>query len=71
MPDSNPSAVTAGVWIEIGAARLTPEELASLAPGAVVALDARVGDPVRVFVDGALAARGRLVLDGGRPAVMI
>ena len=64
-------SVSTGLWIEIGRARLTPEELASLAAGSVVVLDAHLGDPVRIYVDGTLVARGKLVLDGGRPAVMI
>ena len=61
----------AGIWIEVGRARLTPEELASLDAGAVVALDGEPGAPVRIVVDGVVAAQGRLVLDGGRPAVVI
>ncbi len=65
------NSAVAGTWVEIGRARLTPEELASLGEGAVVALEGSPGDLVRVFVDGGLAAQGRLVLDGGRLAVMI
>ncbi len=65
------ASLATGTWIEIGRARLTPEELASLGEGAVVALDAAPGGRVRIFVDGRLAAQGRLVVDHGRPAVLI
>lgn len=64
--------VGVGVWVEIGRARLTEAEAAALAAGAVVVLDARIGDPVAVYADGRVVARGRLVADGaGRPAIEI
>ena len=66
------SAAATAVWIEIGRARLSPQELASLEAGRVVALGAAAGARVRIWIGGRPAAEGRLVLDGdGAPAVRV
>lgn len=48
--------------IELGRAHLEPAEAAQLAPGSVVALEKMSGDPVDIYVDGQLVARGQLLV---------
>jgi flagellar motor switch protein FliN/FliY len=53
------------VQIELGRCQVSAEELDGLGAGSVVALDKGVGEPVEVFCDGRLVARGEVVeLDG-------
>lgn len=63
-----PSAVLripVSVQVVIGTARLTLSQVAELSPGAVVALEEKLGTPARVLVNGREVARGELfVLDG-------
>lgn len=63
-----PSAVLripVAVQVVIGTARLTLSQVAELGPGAVVALEEKLGTPARVLVNGREVARGELfVLDG-------
>jgi flagellar motor switch protein FliN/FliY len=56
---------------EIGAARLTADEVLGLRDGAVVVLDRAVDDPVELFVNGTAYGTGRLLLDGDEWAVVI
>jgi len=46
----------------LGQARMSIARLMKLGPGAVVALDHKVGEPVDVVVNGKLVARGEVVL---------
>lgn len=50
------------VRIELGRARMTVEDVLRLASGAVVELDKLAGDPVDVFVNGQLVARGEVLV---------
>ena len=51
--------------IELGRVRLPWEEASRLGPGSVVTLDQLVDEPVDIFVEERLVARGEvLVLDG-------
>jgi type III secretion system YscQ/HrcQ family protein len=53
------------VRIEVGSATLAAREWATLAPGDVIQLDSRVGDPVHLRVGTRVVARGELVdVDG-------
>jgi len=53
------------VRIEVGSATLAAREWATLAPGDVIALDRRVGDPVSLRIGARVVARGELVdVDG-------
>jgi flagellar motor switch protein FliN/FliY len=44
--------------IELGRARLAPNQAAALAPGAIVTLESLVDQPVDIRIDGRLVARG-------------
>lgn len=49
----------------LGGARVPVGELISMRSGSVLELDRRVGEPVDVYVNGRLIARGELVLIDG------
>jgi flagellar motor switch protein FliN/FliY len=51
--------------LELGRALLPVRDLLQLGPGAVVELDRRIGDPVDLFVNDRLVARGEIVVAGG------
>jgi flagellar motor switch protein FliN len=59
------------VLVELGKARLTMSELRALRPGAVIALDRFVGDPVPVQCGGVVKAHGRAMVSRGAVAVEI
>lgn len=60
------------VWAEIGRTRVPLGRALELPPGAVVELDRAVDDPVEVFVNGLLFARGALVItDDGEWAIRL
>jgi flagellar motor switch protein FliN/FliY len=48
--------------IEVGRSRLSIREVLALHEGAVVLLDRQAGEPLEVFVNGALIARGEVVV---------
>lgn len=57
--------------LELGRARLPVRDLLRLGPGAVVELDRLVGDPVDLFVNDRLVARGEIVVAGGSFALRV
>jgi len=57
--------------LELGRAMLPVRDLLALGPGAVVELDRRVGDPVDLFVNDRLVARGEIVVAGGSFALRV
>jgi type III secretion system YscQ/HrcQ family protein len=59
------------VRVELGAVEMTAREWANLAPGDVVSLRRRIGDPAALRIGGALVARGELVLVDGEVGVRI
>src|SRR5262245_2138146 len=63
--------VALNVRIELGRARMTVEEVLRLANGSVVELDRLVGEPVDVYVNDRLAARGDLIVVDERLAVRV
>ena len=48
--------------VELGRTELQVKELVGLAPGNVVELDRQVNDPVDLYVNGRLIARGEVVV---------
>lgn len=50
------------LWIELGRTEMRLEEVLELKSGSVVALDKLAGDPVDVFVNGRLVARGEVLV---------
>jgi flagellar motor switch protein FliN len=58
--------VTVPVTVTIGSVRKTISEILSLAPGQVIELDRAAGDPVDLFVNDRLVARGEVVVVGDR-----
>jgi flagellar motor switch protein FliN/FliY len=58
--------VTVPVTVSIGSVRKTISEILSLAPGQVIELDRAAGDPVDLFVNDRLVARGEVVVVGDR-----
>jgi flagellar motor switch protein FliN/FliY len=59
------------VKIELGRAKLRLEDVLRLAPGAIVELDRLAGDPVDVFVNDRLVARGDVVVVDEKFAVRL
>ena len=59
------------VRLELGRRSYAPGEFPPLGRGAVVRLQERVEDPVNVYADGCLLARGQLTLRDGRVGVRI
>lgn len=54
--------ITLDVVAELGRTRLPIREVLDLAPGSIVELDKIAGEPVNVLVNGALIARGEVVV---------
>lgn len=50
------------IAVEVGRAQMSLEEVLSLVPGSVVALDKKAEEPVDLRVNGKLIARGEVVL---------
>ena len=50
------------VRVELGKSKLNVKDVLKLGPGAVVGLDSLVGDPVNVFVNDRLVARGEVLV---------
>ena len=48
--------------IELGRTKMSLQEVLQLRGGSVVALDALVGDPVNVYVNGRIVARGEVLV---------
>ena len=59
------------VKIELGRTRMRVEDVLRLGPGAVVELDRLAGDPVDVFVNDRLVARGEVVVLNEKFAVRL
>jgi hypothetical protein len=59
------------VVVDAGHADLTPKEIAALAPGSMVALNRRPGDPVEIVANATPVARGVLVEWNGRVCVRV
>ena len=62
VPLSAVHEVPVRVQAVLGRARMPVNALLQLRPGAVVELDRRVGEPVDVFVNNRLVARGEVVM---------
>ncbi len=56
------SDVELDVTIELGRTEMLVEDIVRLGPGAVVELDKLAGDPVDVYVNGQLVARGEVLV---------
>lgn len=48
--------------LEVGRAKITVRELLALTPGSVVELDRQAGEPLDLYVNGILVARGEVVV---------
>ena len=59
------------VRIELGRARVTGEQLQALEAGTIIQLDRRIDDPVDVYVNDRLVARGEIVVVSGKLAVRL
>jgi flagellar motor switch protein FliN/FliY len=55
----------------LGSRDMTIEELMALKPGATLTLDRSLADPVEIYLNGALVARGEIVAVDDRYAVRI
>jgi flagellar motor switch protein FliN/FliY len=67
----NLAAVNMDVTVELGRVRLPIKELLGLGSGSVVRLGTPIGDSFDILVNGKAAARGDLVVVGGKLAVRI
>ena len=59
------------IVVDAGHAELAPEEVAALAPGAVIPLHRKAGHPVEIVANAVTVAHGELVEVGGRAAVRV
>ncbi len=77
LPDATPKVrkllaeVEAEISVQLGSTQVSASEFAAFEVGTVVELDALVGDPVRVLVEGQLRAMGHAVLLGEVVAVEV
>jgi flagellar motor switch protein FliN/FliY len=58
--------VTVPITVSIGSVRKKISEILALGPGQVIELDRAAGDPVDLFVNDRLVARGEVVVVGDR-----
>ena len=63
--------VQLAVTVELGRATLSPQQARDLEAGSVIPLDALADEPVRLYVNDRLIARGQLVMLDGRLSVRI
>ncbi len=59
------------IAIELGRTKLLVDEILNLGPGSVVSLNQFTGDPVDLFDNGRLIARGELVIIEGKFGVRL
>ncbi len=59
------------VSVEAGSTELTPEEIENLAPGDVIALECRSGEPVEILANAVPVALGELTVRKGLKAVRV
>jgi len=57
--------------VELGSARLPVRDILKLGPGSVVPLDSLIGEPVNVFVNDRLVARGEVLVVDDNFAVRV
>lgn len=65
------SDVSVQVRIELGGARMTVQDILKLGPGSVVGLDSAISDPIQVYVNDRLVARGEVLVLNDHLAVRI
>lgn len=63
--------ISLGVTIKLGSTTLPIETLVKLGPGSVITLDQLTTDPVEVFVNGKLVAKGEVVTIGDSYGVRV
>ena len=63
--------ITVRVTVEVGSASLTLASLLELSEGSVLELDRQVNDPLDLFVNGTLVARGEIVETNGRFGIRV
>ena len=63
--------ITVRVTVEVGSASLTLASLLELSEGSVLELDRQVIDPLDLFVNGTLVARGEIVETNGRFGIRV
>lgn len=59
------------VTVQVGSASLTLASLLELSEGSVLELDRQVNDPLDLFVNGTLVARGEIVETNGRFGIRV
>ena len=59
------------IVVDAGHTDLAPEEVSALAPGSVIRLDRKAGQPVEIVANAVTVAHGELVEIGGRVAVRV
>lgn len=63
--------VSVQVRIELGSARMTVQDILKLGPGSVVGLESSISDPIQVYVNDRLVARGEVLVLNDNFAVRI
>lgn len=63
--------ISVNVSVVAGRTRLSLRQLADLKEGSVLELDKTADEPVDIYVNGVLAARGKLMLSGSELGICI
>ena len=63
--------VNVQVRIELGSARMVVQDILKLGPGSVVPLESQIADPINVYVNDRLVARGEVLVVNDNFAVRI
>lgn len=59
------------ITIALGDTHMPINQLLKMGRGAVIALDAKYSDPVDIFANGELIARGQIVVNGDKVSVEV
>ncbi|MFM8679137.1 MAG: FliM/FliN family flagellar motor switch protein [Alphaproteobacteria bacterium] len=68
-PESSVFRIPVQVMAVLGKAMLSVNDLLKLGRGAVIELDAKVGEPIEIWVNNRRVAKGELVVQGDRLSV--
>ena len=63
--------VNVHVRVELGRSRMCVEDILKLGPGSVVPLDSLTGDPLDIFVNDRLVARGEVLVVNDKFAIRV
>jgi flagellar motor switch protein FliN/FliY len=63
--------IEVNITVELGSATMPIHHLLRMGRGAIIELDATENDPLRIYANNTLIARGEVVVDDGRLSVEV